>query len=83
MRKQRNRCLPDKAVAIWHQLDDRGHMQLVKCYFLEAGKRAAGSSIRPVSLLIAEEALKELHRAGYDGVYQLLAKLLARLVGIA
>ena len=24
-----NRCFPDKAVAIWHQLDDEGHMRLV------------------------------------------------------
>jgi SAM-dependent methyltransferase len=32
-----NRCFPDKAVAIWHQLDDRGHMQLVERYLHEAG----------------------------------------------
>ncbi len=32
-----NRCFPDKAVAIWHQLDDRGHMQLVEHYLREAG----------------------------------------------
>ena len=32
-----NRCFPDKAVAIWHQLDDRGHMQLVEHYLHEAG----------------------------------------------
>jgi len=32
-----NRCFPDKAVAIWHQLDDRGHMQLVERYLYEAG----------------------------------------------
>jgi ubiquinone/menaquinone biosynthesis C-methylase UbiE len=32
-----NRCFPDKAVAIWHQLDDKGHMQLVERYLQEAG----------------------------------------------
>ncbi len=32
-----NRCFPDKAVAIWHQLDDRGHMQLVERYLKDAG----------------------------------------------
>src|SRR5918998_3656431 len=31
-----NRCFPDKAVAIWHQLDDKGHMQLVERYLQEA-----------------------------------------------
>ena len=32
-----NRCFPDKAVAIWHQLDDKGHMQLVERYLKDAG----------------------------------------------
>jgi SAM-dependent methyltransferase len=32
-----NRCFPSKAVAIWHQLDDRGHMRLVERYLEEAG----------------------------------------------
>jgi SAM-dependent methyltransferase len=32
-----NRCFPDKAVAIWHQLDDRGHVRLVEEYLREAG----------------------------------------------
>ena len=32
-----NRCFPTKAVAVWHQLDDRGHMQLVERYLHEAG----------------------------------------------
>ena len=32
-----NRCFPTKAVAIWHQLDDRGHMRLVEEYLREAG----------------------------------------------
>jgi SAM-dependent methyltransferase len=32
-----NRCFPSKAVAVWHQLDDRGHMQLVERYLEEAG----------------------------------------------
>ena len=32
-----NRCFPSKAVAVWHQLDDRGHMRLVEDYLREAG----------------------------------------------
>ena len=32
-----NRCFPTKAVAIWHQLDDEGHMRLVERYLEEAG----------------------------------------------
>jgi SAM-dependent methyltransferase len=32
-----NRCFPDKAVAIWHQLDDQGHKRLVEEYLREAG----------------------------------------------
>ena len=32
-----NRCFPTKAVAVWHQLDDRGHMRLVEDYLREAG----------------------------------------------
>ncbi len=32
-----NRCFPTKAVTIWHQLDDRGHMRLVESYLEEAG----------------------------------------------
>jgi len=32
-----NRCFPDKAVAIWHQLDDQGHVRLVEGYLREAG----------------------------------------------
>jgi hypothetical protein len=32
-----NRCFPDKAVAIWHQLDDKGHVQLVERYLKGAG----------------------------------------------
>ncbi len=31
-----NRCFPDKAVAIWHQLDDQGHVHLVEEYLREA-----------------------------------------------
>ena len=31
-----NRCFPDKAVAIWHQLGDQGHMRLVEGYLREA-----------------------------------------------
>jgi SAM-dependent methyltransferase len=32
-----NRCFPTKVVAIWHQLDARGHMRLVEGYLAEAG----------------------------------------------
>jgi SAM-dependent methyltransferase len=32
-----NRCFPTKAVNIWHQLDDRGRMNLVERYLREAG----------------------------------------------
>src|ERR671913_1063619 len=32
-----NRCFPTKAVAVWHQLNDRGHMKLVESYLQEAG----------------------------------------------
>ena len=32
-----NRCFPSKAVNIWHQLDDRGRMNLVVRYLREAG----------------------------------------------
>lgn len=32
-----NRCFPTKAVAIWQSLDDRGHGELVRRYFEEAG----------------------------------------------
>ena len=32
-----NRCFPSKAVTIWHQLDDKGHVRLVESYLQEAG----------------------------------------------
>ena len=32
-----NRSFPSKAVAVWHRLDDRGHMHLVESYLEEAG----------------------------------------------
>ena len=32
-----NRCFPTKAVAIWHQLSDVGHTQLVSHYFASSG----------------------------------------------
>jgi SAM-dependent methyltransferase len=32
-----NRCFPTKAVAAWHALDDRGHLELVRQYLLAAG----------------------------------------------
>ena len=32
-----NRCFPTKAIAVWHQLDDRGRVLLVERYLQEAG----------------------------------------------
>ena len=32
-----NRCFPTKAVAVWHRLDDQGHMHLVERYLQDAG----------------------------------------------
>jgi SAM-dependent methyltransferase len=32
-----NRCFPTKAVAVWHSLDDRGHVRLVEGYLEETG----------------------------------------------
>lgn len=32
-----NRCFPDKAVAVWLQTDDQGHIRLVEEYLREAG----------------------------------------------
>ena len=32
-----NRCFPSKAIAVWHRLDDQGHMRLVEEYLREAG----------------------------------------------
>ena len=32
-----NRCFPTKAVAVWHRLDDRGHVRLVEGYLRQAG----------------------------------------------
>lgn len=32
-----NRCFPTKAVAVWHTLDDAGHLQLVRQYLERAG----------------------------------------------
>jgi SAM-dependent methyltransferase len=32
-----NRCFPTKAVAVWHRLDDQGHMRLVESYLQDAG----------------------------------------------
>ena len=32
-----NRCFATKAVAIWHRLDDRGHVRLVEGYLEKAG----------------------------------------------
>src|SRR6185436_268965 len=32
-----NRCFPTKAIALWHVLDDGGHVELVARYLAEAG----------------------------------------------
>ena len=32
-----NRCFPTKAVAVWHELGDAGHVRLVEGYLREAG----------------------------------------------
>lgn len=36
-----NRCFPTKAVAVWHTLDDAGHLQLVQHYLEAAGNWTA------------------------------------------
>jgi hypothetical protein len=36
-RREVSSYFPTKAVAIWHQLDDRGHIRLVESYLEEAG----------------------------------------------
>jgi SAM-dependent methyltransferase len=60
-----NRCFPSKAVAVWHQLDDRGHMRLVESYLEEAGNfrdvRSLDQSPRrvfgdPLYAVVAESA---------------------------
>jgi hypothetical protein len=52
MEKQRNRCFPTKAVAVWHRLDDRGRMRLVERYLQDAGNlqniRSLDRSPRPM-----------------------------------
>ena len=35
--KLSNRCFPTKAIAVWHELDDAGHVRLVERYLAEAG----------------------------------------------
>ncbi|MGH3149036.1 MAG: class I SAM-dependent methyltransferase [Rubrobacter sp.] len=40
-----NRCFPTKAVAVWHRLDDRGHMGLVEGYLEETGNFAGVRSV--------------------------------------
>ncbi len=45
-----NRCFPTKAVAIWHQLDDQGHMRLVEEYLREAGNFENVRDVTPFSV---------------------------------
>lgn len=33
---EKNRCFPTKTIAIWHQLDDKEHMQLDERYLKDA-----------------------------------------------
>src|SRR4028119_2525485 len=40
-----NRCFPSKAIAVWHRLDDQGHMRLVEEYLREAGNFRGGRSL--------------------------------------
>ena len=40
-----NRCFPTKAVAIWRQLDDRGHATLVQLYVQRAGFRDISAEV--------------------------------------
>ncbi len=42
MRKQRNRYLPTRGVAIWHQPDDRGHIPIAKKRFSRKPRRDKG-----------------------------------------
>jgi SAM-dependent methyltransferase len=37
-----NRCFPTKAVNLWHQTDDAGHVQVVSLYFEMSGGDAGG-----------------------------------------
>src|SRR4028119_772526 len=72
MEKQRNRCFPTKAVAVWHKLDDRGRMRLVEGYLREAGSfgnvRSLDRSPRrmfsdPLYAVVGESAGSEIGRA--------------------
>ncbi len=66
-----NRCFPSKAVAIWHLLDDGGHMRLIEGYLAEAGNfenvRGLDRSPRrmfsdPLYAVIGESTGPELRR---------------------
>lgn len=37
MGKQSNHCFPTRAVVVWHQLDNKGHMRLVESCLKDAG----------------------------------------------
>lgn len=57
-----NRCFPTKAVAIWHSLDDAGHLKLVQHYLLAAG---GWTGI---------EALDRSPAQGHDPLYAVVAR---------
>jgi len=57
-----NRCFPTKAVAIWHSLDDAGHLKLVQHYLLAAG---GWTEI---------EALDRSPAQGHDPLYAVVAR---------
>jgi ubiquinone/menaquinone biosynthesis C-methylase UbiE len=65
-----NRCFPSKAVAVWHQLDDRGHMRLVESYLEEAG------NFRNVRSLD-----RSPHRVFGDPLYAVVAESAGSYVG--
>jgi hypothetical protein len=71
MRKQRNRCFPDKAVTIWHQSYDRGHVRLVEEYLREAGnfenvRCAAWTAARALRSPLRRDRGEHGDRVSYD-----------------
>jgi SAM-dependent methyltransferase len=58
-----NRCFPTKAVAIWNQLDDSGHMKLVERYLQQAGNFR---NIRSLD--------RSLHRLFSDPLYAVIGE---------
>jgi SAM-dependent methyltransferase len=64
-----NRCFPTKAVAVWHSLDDTGHMRLVEHYLKEAGNWKDVSSLDRSSRRMFSDPLYAV--VGYStGLYE-------------